>query len=96
VARTGARIALPDTRDLRTKYRAAVNELIGEPATVALFAAEVPDFPGRVGIMHRDFPEMVARGYADVALTWYHLVSYWTRIFPGVLFQPGTRRLSPI
>ena len=33
--------------------------------------------------MHRDLPEMVARGYADVALTWYHLVSYWTRIFPN-------------
>jgi hypothetical protein len=26
---------------------------------------------------------MVARGYADVALTQYHLISYWTRIFPN-------------
>jgi len=26
---------------------------------------------------------MVARGYADVAFTWYHLVSYWARIFPN-------------
>jgi len=25
---------------------------------------------------------MVARSYADVAFTWYHLVSYWARIFP--------------
>jgi hypothetical protein len=25
---------------------------------------------------------MVARGYADVAFTQYHLISYWTRIFP--------------
>jgi hypothetical protein len=33
--------------------------------------------------VHRDFPEMVARGYADVALTQYHLISYWTRIFPN-------------
>jgi hypothetical protein len=33
--------------------------------------------------MHRDLPEMVARGYADVAFTWYHLVSYWARIFPN-------------
>jgi hypothetical protein len=46
------------------------------------FAAEVPDFPGRLGIVHRDLPEMVARGYADAAFTQYHLVSYWTRIFP--------------
>jgi len=48
----------------------------------ALLAAEVTDFPGRLGIVHRDLPEMVARGYADVALTQYHLISYWTRIFP--------------
>jgi hypothetical protein len=33
--------------------------------------------------MHRDLPEMVARNYVDVAFTWYHLVSYWTRIFPN-------------
>jgi hypothetical protein len=25
---------------------------------------------------------MVARGYADAAFTWHHLVSYWARIFP--------------
>jgi len=55
VARSGARIALP----------------------------EAPNFPGRIGIVHRDLPEMVARGYADVALTQYHLISYWTRIFPN-------------
>ncbi len=85
VARTGARIALPDAVDeagSRARYRAAVDELIGKPGADALFAAEVAHFPGRLGIVHRDFPEMVARGYADVALTQYHLVSYWTRIFP--------------
>ncbi len=84
VARTGVRIALPDAREAeaRARYRAAVDGLIGKPAADALFAAEAPDFPGRIGIVHRDLPEMVARGYADVALTQYHLISYWTRIFP--------------
>ena len=83
VARTGARLALPEPSDLRTRYRAMIDELIGKPSADAFFAAEAPDFPGRLGIMHRDIPEMVARGYADVALTWYHLISYWTRIFPN-------------
>jgi Bacterial extracellular solute-binding protein len=85
VVRTGARIALPDAVEeagSRARYRMAVDELIGKSAADALFAAEAPRFPGRLGIVHRDFPEMVARGYADVALTQYHLVSYWTRIFP--------------
>src|SRR6516165_7422829 len=86
VARTGARIALPDAAleaGSRARYRTAVDELIGKTAAEALFAAEVSHFRGRLGIVHRDFPEMVARGYADVALTQYHLISYWTRLFPN-------------
>jgi hypothetical protein len=82
VMRTGSRIALPDAGDVRAKCLAATEELLGKPAADALVAAEV-SFPGRLGIMHRDLPEMVARGYADVAFTWYHLVSYWARTFPS-------------
>jgi len=98
VARTGARIALPDAVNeagSRARYRAAVDELIGKSAADAFFAAEVPNFPGRLGIVHRDFPEMVARGYADVAFTQYHLNSYWTRIFPNhfeLVPVPGAER----
>jgi len=86
VARSGGRIALPEAGsepEARARYRAAVDDLIGKPAADELFAAEAPHFPGRIGIVHRDLPEMVARGYADVALTQYHLISYWTRIFPN-------------
>jgi Bacterial extracellular solute-binding protein len=84
IARTGARIALPDAAEAaaRVRYRAAIEGLIGASAADAVFAAEVPTFPGRLGIVHRDLPEMVARSYADVAFTQYHLISYWTRIFP--------------
>ena len=81
VIRTGTRVALSGPGDVRAKCLAATEQLLGKPATDALVAAEV-SFPGRLGIMHRDLPEMVARGYADVAFTWYHLVSYWARIFP--------------
>ena len=82
VVRTGTRIALPDSGDVRAKCLAATEQLLGKSAADALVAAET-SFPGRLGIMHRDLPEMVARGYADVAFTWYHLVSYWARIFPN-------------
>ena len=82
VVRVGIRIALPDAGDVRTKCRGAADALLGKSAADALFAAEVQNFPGRLGIMHRDLPEMVARSYADVAFTWFHLVSYWARIFP--------------
>jgi hypothetical protein len=79
----------------RARYRADVDELIGKSAANALFASEAPHFPGRLGIVHRDLPEMVARGYADVALTQFHLVSYWTRIFPQhfeLVPVPGAER----
>jgi hypothetical protein len=84
IARTGATIALPNAVEAaaRARYRVAIEGLIGKAACDQLFAAEAADFPGRLGIVHRDLPEMVARGYADVAFTQYHLVSYWTRIFP--------------
>jgi Bacterial extracellular solute-binding protein len=82
ILRPGIRIALPDAGDVRLKCHAAADELLGKVAASTLFAAEVATFPGRLGIMHRDLPEMVARGYADVAFTWRHLVSYWARIFP--------------
>ena len=83
VPRAGIRIALPDAGDVRAKCREAADTLLGKPGADALFTAEVHSFPGRLGIMHRDLPEMVARSYADVAFTWHHLVSYWARIFPN-------------
>jgi accessory colonization factor AcfC len=86
VVRTGARVALPDAGEeagSRARTRTVLENLLGKSEADAFFAAEVPNFPGRIGIVHRDFPEMVARDYADVALTQYHLISYWTRIFPS-------------
>ena len=85
VPRTGARIAQADSVEAgaRAGNRAAIEGLIGKPGADAFFANEVQHFPGRLGITHRDVPEMVARGYADVGLTQYHLVSYWVRTFPN-------------
>jgi hypothetical protein len=85
VARTNARIAQADSVEAgaRAGNRNAVEALIGKPAADAVFAHEVEHFPGRLGITHRDVPEMIARGYADVGLTQYHLISFWARTFPS-------------
>jgi hypothetical protein len=84
VARTRARLAQADAVEApaRVGNRAAIEGLIGKPAADAFFANEIEHFPGRLGITHRDVPEMLARGYADVGLTQYHLISYWARTFP--------------
>jgi len=85
VARTGARVAQADSVEAgaRAGNRAAVEALMGKSAADAFFANEVEHFAGRLGITHRDVPEMIARGYADVGLTQYHLISYWVRTFPN-------------
>jgi len=99
VARTGARLAQADAIEAgaRAGNRTAIEQLIGKSAAAAFFAAEVATFPGRLGITHRDVPEMIARGYADVGLTQYHLISYWARTFPN-LFElvaiAGSERFS--
>jgi hypothetical protein len=84
VARTGARVATADEVEAvgRAGMRSQIEVMIGKPAADALFATEVGHFPGRLGITHRDVPEMLARGYADVGIVPYHLVSYWVRTFP--------------
>src|SRR5262245_35093025 len=85
IARTGARIAQADSVEAgaRSGNRAAVEALVGKATAEAIFAREVEHFPGRLGITHRDVPEMIARGYADLGLTQYHLISYWVRTFPN-------------
>jgi len=84
VARSGARVAQADSVEAgaRAGNRAAIEALMGKSAADAFFSNEVEHFPGRLGITHRDVPEMLARGYADVGLTQYHLISYWVRTFP--------------
>jgi len=70
-------------QEARAGNRAAIEGLLGKAGADAFYAKEVEHFPGRLGITHRDVPEMIARGYADVGLTQYHLISYWTRTFPN-------------
>jgi len=84
VSRVGARLAQPDRVEFggRARNRGVIEGLIGKAAADAFFAREVEHFPGRLGITHRDVPEMIARDYADVGLSQYHLVSHWVRTFP--------------
>jgi hypothetical protein len=84
-ARISARVAQADSVEAgaRAGNRASIEALIGKAAADAFFANEVEHFTGRLGITHRDVPEMIARGYADVGLTQYHLISYWVRTFPN-------------
>src|SRR5262249_61653483 len=43
----------------------------------------VPCSGARRVMLLRHLRDGAPRRYADVAFTWYHLVSYWARIFPN-------------
>ena len=93
----GAAVSLNRTQAAVSMQIRKLEGLVGKALADAIFATEATTFPGRLGIVHRDLPEMVARGYADVAFTQYHLVSYWTRIFPQhfeLVLVPGAEKYS--
>src|SRR5262245_14105325 len=100
VSRIGARLAQPDSAEFgaRARNRAMIEGLVGKAEADGFFGNEVQHFPGRLGITHRDVPEMIARGYADVGLSQYHLVSHWARTFPDrfVLVPIGGAERFPL
>jgi hypothetical protein len=86
VERTRARFAQADSNEVaaQARSRVFVETLIGKPGSDTIFANEVEHFPGRLGITHRDVPEMIARNYADVGFSPFHLVNYWVQLFPDL------------
>ena len=99
VARTGARLAQAASvkAGARAGNRAVIEAILGKARADAFFAHEVEHFSGRLGIAHRDIPEMLASGYADVGLTYYQLISYWARTFPNhfeLITIDGAERFS--
>src|SRR5262249_33553819 len=91
VARTGARLVQADAVEAaaRAGNFAAVEALVGKTVSDTILAHELIHFPGRLGITHRDVPEALARGYADVGLRQYHPESL-PRVQPNPIF--GTLR----
>src|SRR5260370_17422364 len=60
IVRTGTRVALGDAGDVRPICRVAADNLLGKPAADALFAAEVPSFPGPLPISPSDLPPLIS------------------------------------
>ena len=49
----------------------------GPDAVRAILGRETSDFPGRLGIQHRDVPFAVANELADAGLIVHHLALYY-------------------
>ncbi len=73
----------------RAQYRTTLTALAGNTTTEALFAHEVRDFPGRLGIQHRDVPYAILNNLADGGIIFSHLASFYARTFPDRLSFVG-------
>lgn len=66
----------------RGQYRLALETLLGRVGADTVLGREVVDFPGRLGIQHRDVPYAVASGIADAGLIFHHLARYYAAAWP--------------
>jgi len=69
----------------REAYIATLRQLIGGEATARLLAREIPAFPGRMGIQHRDVPYALLNDLADGGIIFAHLARYYARSYPDRL-----------
>lgn len=74
--------ATPRETGARNQYLGTMNALLGEDTASAVFAREVPDFPGRLAIQHRDIPYAVVNGVAPVGLIFGHLADFYASYWP--------------
>jgi hypothetical protein len=81
----------------RNQYVSSLQELLGKQRTQAVLARETVTFPGRLGIQHRDIPQAIAAGHADVGIIFHHLAQYYAAAYPqicGMIAVPGAARYS--
>jgi len=76
-----ARIVLASDNEAgaRSQYRATLDALVGKEATAELLTREVRDFPGRLGIQHRDVPYALLNNIADGGVIFNHLAAFYAK-----------------
>lgn len=65
-------------------YRATLQALAENAGMDDVFAAQSGRMVYSQRIHHREIPQLIADGYADVAPVYYHLALRYTRIFPDL------------
>lgn len=98
LADRSARIVLasPGEPGARKQCTDTVESLGGPELSRTVLSLEVTDFPGRVGIQHRDVPYAVADALADAGLIVRHLALYYAKAFPETFEAvdlPGAERI---
>lgn len=68
----------------RAEYLSALDELLGKKQAEFARQREVVDFPGRLGIQHRDVLQALSIGAADAGIIVRHLAQYFAGTYPDI------------
>jgi ABC-type molybdate transport system substrate-binding protein len=66
----------------RAQYFSALDALLGKEQVELARRREVVDFPGRLGIQHRDILQALSIGAADAGIIVRHLAQYFAATYP--------------
>lgn len=85
--RDSARVVLASEGEAgaRRQYLATLQAVTGNAGREEILAHEVKDFPGRLGIQHRDVPYAVLNGIAQGGVIFDHLAAFYAESFPDSL-----------
>ena len=68
----------------RSQYFSALDGLLGKEKAELARRREVVDFPGRLGIQHRDVLHALSIGAADAGIIVRHLAQYFATTYPDI------------
>ncbi len=68
----------------RDLYVRTLDHFLGRAQAAAVLNRAVDDFPGRLGVQHRDVPMAVAENRAGAGIIFHHLALYYARTFPDI------------
>ena len=68
----------------RAQYLSALDSLLGKEQAELARQREVVDFPGRLGIQHRDVLQALSIGAADAGIIVRHLAQYFGATYPDI------------
>jgi hypothetical protein len=92
-----ARIVLASESEpgARAQYRATLENVLGHDGAAQLLAREIPSFPGRLGIQHRDVPYALLNDIADGGIIFGHLATFYARLYPERLRHVAVPAAAP-
>ncbi len=84
--RPGIRLVLASGKEpgAREQYFSALDALMGHDRSTLARQHEIVDFPGRLGIQHRDVLQALSIDAADVGIIVSHLAEYFALTYPEV------------